>query len=353
MFSELEILDALRQTDFGPIKLEIEQREVATTGTKKVDAFVVLWWGSESKKFVAEVKKARSMRDIRNSVWQLGLHKDQTGRNPLLIVPYLTDAALKYLKEEKVSALDLSGNGIIEVGETWRFYQRGFKNKYRTNLRSKDPYRGKSGLVGRLFLSKPTFTSVGEIKDEIENRGGRLSMSQVSKVLKAMEEDLVIRRSVEEITLIQPQKLLDQLVEGYTKPKSLKTLKANETLNQKLFDKLNNRAKAAGARIVAYDARRYVVAPESRDYLLLYVNTLQADDLADIFQVSPVDRFENIVIQSVNDSPFFFNTDRDNDFNWCSKLETYLRLTNGGKRERESAEQLREEILQGTVKTVD
>jgi len=41
----------------------------------------------------------------------------------------------------------------------------------------------------------------------------------------------------------------------------------------------------------------------------------------------------------------FFDTEEENGFRWCFRLETCLQLMRGGKREQESATRLREEIL--------
>ena len=80
--------------------------------------------------------------------------------------------------------------------------------------------------MGRLLLARRVrYGSVNEIARAIQMLGGGLSLSAVSKVLKGLEEELIIEKSCAGIALLQPEKLLQKLGENYRPPKIFETLK--------------------------------------------------------------------------------------------------------------------------------
>ena len=136
---------------------------------------------------------------------------------PLVIVPYLGPKALERLIAAGVSGLDLCGNGVINVPGQWFVFRTGEKNRFPSSLPIKNIYRGASSIVARVFLLRPNYQSVNEVRDEILKRKGDVSLSTVSKVLKALQEDLIISRN-DEIRLLQPERLLEQLQNSYRRP---------------------------------------------------------------------------------------------------------------------------------------
>jgi hypothetical protein len=245
-----ELPQALLQVDFSPIQIDLQ------TPTDDETADVVLRWGQETESFASAMTSARSLGEVRSAVVQAKRRADARGLYPLVVVPYLSDESLALLQDERVSGLDLSGNGIIEVPGRWRFLQRGYPNRYPRKHRSREPYRGKSALVGRALLARPRYEAVGEVHKEIERRGGTLSLSQVSKVLSALEDDLVIRKTSGEIRLLQPAKLLDALAEDYRRPEPTVAVEAKASLGPAFYADLLARAETQGVRLVGYDPQR-------------------------------------------------------------------------------------------------
>ena len=341
MATDNDFPSALTELDLGPLQVELE----TAAPSRRVDAYLTLRWGDEAERFATEFKQARVLRDLRNAVWQARERATDTGRPPLLVVPYLNDEALDLLQQESMSGLDLSGNGVVELPGRWRFFQRGFPSRYPTQRQSRAPYRGKSALVGRALLARPWYEAVGEVQEEIERRGGTLSLSQVSKVLSALEDDLVIRKTSDEIQLLQPAKLLDALAEDYRRPKPVETVEAKAALGPAFYAALRARAEARGVRLVGYDPQRYVVAPEARERLVVYVEPGAGSDLAAAFELEPAVRFANVVVQAVDEPGVYFDAREADGFRWCAPLEVYVQLMQGGKREQESALQLRADLL--------
>lgn len=337
---QINIVEALARLDLGPLR-------VAEASADDDSAPVLLIeWASSIERFVVEKSWARSPGEVKGAAVNARHLAERTGLTPILIVPYLSDQSLAVVREEGINGIDLSGNGTIEIPERWWFFQKGHPNRYPRKRRSRAPYRGRSALVGRALLVRPRYETVGEIKEEIEKRGGSLSLSQVSKVLSALEDDLVIRKTSEEIRLLQPAKLLDALVEDYRIPEPIRTLEAKVEIGPQLFGRLTDRARGAGVKIAGFEPQRYVVAPESRERLTIYVEPGKGLDLVETFDVTPAARFANLVIQTVEEPGVFFDTLEADGFRWCSPLEVYLQLMQGGKREQEAARQLRESLLE-------
>ncbi|MEX2470913.1 MAG: hypothetical protein WEA34_01945 [Gemmatimonadota bacterium] len=333
--------DTLPKLDLGPLCIELQ--EIEPQGA--ADAYVILRWEGEGVPFVAEVKNARDLRALQHAVVQARRWAEGTGREPLVVVPYLNDDWLAYLREEGVSGLDLSGNGWVEAAGRWSWFQRGFPNRFPAPTRARAPYRGKSAFVGRVLLSRPRFDTISGVRDEIERRQGSLSLGQVSKVLSALEDELVVRKGDDGVRLVQPERLLDALVDGYRRPEVLREISLKAELAPNLLSALMERAADASARIVGYDPARYAIAPEPGERLVVYVEPRAFASVADIRQAEHSLRFANLTIRAVKSPWIFFDAEEADGFNWCSRLETYLQLMQGGKREREIATQLRDEIL--------
>ncbi|TVP55377.1 MAG: hypothetical protein EA351_10880 [Gemmatimonadales bacterium] len=339
--NELAFAEALSELDLGPLRVEIEELEPAGGG----DAFFILAWEGDRVPFVAEFKNARDLRTLQYAVRQARRWAEETKREPLVVVPYLNDDWLGFLRSERMSAIDLSGNAWVQVPGRWSCFQRGFPNRFPDTRPTRAPYRGKSALVGRVLLSRPGFETISEVQEEIERRGGSLSLGQVSKVLSALEKDLVIRKGANGVRLIQPERLLDSLAESYRPPKALKeeTLKAK--LDEKLFTKLLRESKRSGARIAGYQPARYVIAPEPGERLVVYVESRGFSGAVDASGAERSSRFPNLAIRAIKEPWVFFDAQVESGIEWCSPLETYLQLMQGGKREQEIAVGLRDEIL--------
>ena len=122
----------------------------------------------------------------------------------------MSEDALKRLFEAEISGIDLSGNGVVVVPDKLFVYRAGAKNKFLSNAPIKNVFRGTSSLIRGVFFAKPEYENVGEVLEEIKKRGGRTTFSTVSKVLKTLEEELIIGKG-EKIRLLDAKKLLAAL----------------------------------------------------------------------------------------------------------------------------------------------
>ena len=105
--------DVLPKLDLGPLSIEFDEIEPEDSAA---DAYLTLRWNGRGVPFVAEVKNARDLRTLRYTVVQARKWAEETGRQPL-VVPYLNDDWLAFLRSERVSGL------VIEYVEA-RFPER-------------------------------------------------------------------------------------------------------------------------------------------------------------------------------------------------------------------------------------
>jgi hypothetical protein len=344
MLSESEILDRIAQApDFPPLRGFIEEFNPTfflNSGEKSADLVLALEWQNRRRRFVVEFKGQSAPSYLAGAIEQVRAY---TAANPdllpLVIVPYLGPRSLERLIAAGVSGLDLCGNGVINIPGEWFVFRTGEKNRFPSSLPIKNIYRGASSIVARVFLLKTSYQSVNEVRDEILKRKGDVSLSTVSKVLKALQEDLIITRT-NEIRLLQPERLLEQLQNSYRRPST----------KPRLQGKINNfgeflRTAAQVADVnKAFIARRsqtpYVVLPSSNEINSFYVSS-SAPFLKEFEETS---RFPNVEFLETNDPTVYFDR-RGMSPPIISPVEAYLELSNGGKREQEAAEPLRINLL--------
>lgn len=168
-----------------------------------------------------------------------------------------------------------------------------------------------------------------------------MSLSTVSKVLKALEEDLIITREGT-IRLLQPDTLLQKLGENYVPSNinervRLKVPEATETIVQLLLKESKELALPLVATGTS-SVERYAVMQRG-DLLSIYCPRL--DMLLEKLPGSQSDRFPNLELLETEDETVYFDSRQEEDFWWASPVQVYLELMAGDKRDRETAEQVK------------
>ena len=206
----------------------------------------------------------------------------------------------------------------------------------------KNVYQGSSSLVARVFLLKPVYTSVQQIVEEIETRGGFVTQPTVSKALKQLEEDVIIWRDKNEIKLVQPDKLLDRLVANYKRPHVLSELSFKfESDFEQIPNQIFFTVKQAKAKIVlggAVSVNEYATMAREKQYIF-YCNK---DSEAIIKMLGkPIainSRFPNVTLIETEDPTVYFDMRIRNQNSIASPIQVYLELMSGDKREKETAQ---------------
>lgn len=348
MLTQQEILAKFEsQTDlYDPIQIVSVERLSAVGLGYRPDATITLALQNRNVVFSAEIKTRTSPKTIAGSLWRLRNVVDSNGRNFLLVVPYLSQAIVEMLKREEMSGIDLNGNYFIQVSGMLAV-RLDRKNGFPESQPIRNIFAGSSSLVGRLFLvSGRRFNSVNEVFLAIKNLGGSLSLSAVSKVLKGLEDDLIIEKAPDGIRLLQPEKLLQKLGENYRQPRISESVKLripglDGKLDLKEFEGMAD--IFSGSRWVfsgESSARRYAVMADDsipRVYLADYGPLLKYQD----------DRFYNLLAQRTSDLFPFFDMRDEKGVHWASPVQCWLELSRLDKREREMAVGVRQGILGG------
>ncbi len=173
-----------------------------------------------------------------------------------------------------------------------------------------------------------------------------MSLSTVSKALKTLEEDLSVERS-EDISLLQPDKLLGKLCDNYIAPKirdavRLKIPGDGGILSEWIglqAGKLSLPVAATGLSSVS----RYTVMQRAE---MLSVYCPETDALAGRLKGDASSRFPNIELIWTEDEPVYFDARRDGNFRWASPIQVYLELMAGDKRDQETAEAVKSYIIE-------
>ncbi len=259
---------------------------------------------------------------------------------PLVVVPHLRPDALAELMRQRVSGLDLNGNGVLYAPGSWVGYRTGEKNQYPSTAPISSPYRGEQSIVCRALLAKRSFDSQSDMVRALE--AFEIRASTVSKVLSVLAEDLIVRKKPR-IILERPDILLDRLRENYRPPKILSTQRLRLIFTDTA--KATMAANAAAARVwyAMSTPDVYTLAPSGDSTRPIF--TTSAQNLMNGVSYEPDDRFPNIVlIETASRFPFFGRVNVD-EFWRLSPLQEYLALSQQGKREREIAETLRPGLL--------
>ena len=91
----------------------------------------------------------------------------ESGRLPMVIVPFLVEQRIERLEEQGVSGLDLCGNGLIVIPGRLLLRRTRQPNRYPESSPSRFAYRGAISLVPRAFLRGAEYSSVGRVRNEI------------------------------------------------------------------------------------------------------------------------------------------------------------------------------------------
>jgi hypothetical protein len=293
--------------------------------------------------FVIETKSQNTPLAVKTANAQV---KMLTSDNeyPMIMVPYLSPERLEELEREKISGVDLCGNGIVIVPDKLYIRRTGNKNLYPTSRPLVNPYSGRSAMVGRILMSRSRWESLTKLVAAIEKEGAKLSLSQVSKAISAMEEDLIVIKTGNEIKLKDPIRLLDKLGQSWKNPEIYERqgLQISPNLNWQKALSANPELKWAitGESSVI----KYSVFSQSGPVRIAVSNL--PDALKQIEGMPErVPNFADIELIETTEPGFYYMNNIKNNIRWASPIQTWLELQSGDARQRDAAEDLRNQIL--------
>ena len=353
--SEMFRLLAQGRVDTSPLKLlavKCEPVGKVRPKTRKADATIELGWGTKAFRFAVECQAVSTPKEIAAAAETAKRNSNPPRSFPMVVVPYLPESQMRFLQDQQVSGIDLSGNALIMVPDEILVSRTGSPNNFRRAGVIKNVYRKNSSIVPRVFLLNPQYDSITEVMNEIKCRGGSITQATVSKVCNSLDQDLVIERTkgqlprTRSLRLIQPDKLLELLAENYAPPSNQPTPHRQDHLTPDQFcrrlTEWGGKPTAKVALTGSSSAGQYAVMAREP------IQSLYCSNLERLLKrlgpdLEETSRFPNIELLETDEDFVYFDM-RDNLA--ASPVQTYLELMQGDKREQETAEQLRKAILQ-------
>lgn len=355
MPTEREMIEQLRmgKVALPPLSFRLLKVEPQAGINSRFDALVEASWDERIAKFAVECKSLSTPKAFQDGLNRLKTSSLPKDCRPLLFLPFLSEQQLQELERSKINGVDLCGNGVVVVPEMFSVFRSGQKNRFTSSAPIKNIYRKNSSMVARAFLLRSIYETVQDVWAEINRRNllvnrwdkKAMSLSTVSKVLKTLQEDLIISRE-DAIRLLQPDKLLQKLSENYAPPnvKERIRLKVPERIGtiRDLLWKESQALKLPLAAAGISSVGRYAVM-QRMDILFVYCP--RVDTLLERLSGSQSDRFPNLELIETEDETVYFDGRQEENFWWASPVQVYLELMAGDKRDQETAEQVKSYII--------
>jgi hypothetical protein len=346
MLTQRDVLALLEREPLGLRPLTFVRVREEVPSPSWADAIYDVNWNKDQQyRFVASIRSRVTSQALAVAAQQAkSLAFDARGTFPLLVVPYLSPSSLHEVEQLGISAVDLCGNGIIQVPHQWLVVRAGQRNRFGGSDPLRSAYRGVASLVARAFMVQPTFARVSDIRGFIEARGGRITLATVSKALARLEEDLVVARETKGIRLLQPDKLLSKLQASYQPP----TIRARLAVSSKLAElelqrRLRRATEGLGERLaltgMSSASRQAVIAAEP---ITSFYCSGPPDELAKAASIDPYSQrhFADLELLQTDDERVYFDPREADGSLLASPLQTWLELTAGDKRSQEVAKEL-------------
>ncbi len=353
--TENEILEQLLSQEnlYRPLTIDSVEKELLIRKGRQLDAVIEFSIPNAfSFKAVIEFLSTPSPKVILEKCRYLrSFQAESSDMNfvPIVVAPYIGKKQSKILLEEGVSWIDLSGNISVQVPPNLYIERTGKKNKYPDTAPIKKIYQGTSSLVSRALLLKPEgFSSLYEVVDFINQRNGKITIATVSKVLKVLEEDLLVSRNNSIIYVKQPEQLLENLANGYAdyfKRRKNNSYKYDvDSIGNlcALFYEAN--VDYAFCGFYAAKIKGYGIANQINIFLKS-LQDLKKVQRIDSNIVSPDEEYGQVTFIEINNPCVWFNCQGEPFDKIVDDLELYLEMTIDLPRGPKIAKQLKERII--------
>ena len=321
----------------------------------RVDAFIEFSIrNGPSFKAVAEIAPVSTPQNILRRARQLADYfgkAEKTNMVPLVIASYIGAKQAKILADKGISWIDLSGNMLIRVSNRIYIERTGRPNRFPDTAPIKKIFQGTSSLVSRALLLKPEgFSSLYEMVDFINARNAKITLSTISKVVKKLDEELLINRNKSLITVADRGKLLERLAQGYKismDRKAGKTYRYATNKPDAMFFAFNEMLSIDYVACGFYAAQIKGLA--ETDTITIFVRDIRQIQRAAVrnqIRITPDAEFGNLMITETKEPGVWFNADIKPISAIVDDIELYLEMLVDTPRGPKIAEQLKRRILQ-------
>ncbi len=357
-FTERETIQYLKNAPdrYAPLRISSLEQQVSLPAGHRVDA-VIKFSIQDGPSFEAmvEIAPVATPQNILKKALQLADYSSKAGRCdsvPMVIAPYIGKKQARILADKGISWIDLSGNMSIKASNQVYIERTGNKNCFPDTAPIKKIFRGTSSLVSRALLLKPRgFSTLYEIVDFINERNSNITLSTVSKVLKSLDEELLIDKSKSPIYVIEPEKLLERLTQGYLLSVTRKRTKtytyATESSERLFRDMCERNLEYVACGFYAAQIKGLATTNQAA----IFVRDIEEVRKAarnNWLRITPDAEFGNLSIAETNDPGVWFNASlpRHNATAIVDDVELYLEMMVDTPRGPEVAEILKKGILE-------
>jgi hypothetical protein len=355
--------------------LQRDTVDVTLSPRDQADAFLTLRWRGDLPtdfyNFLVEIKSQNTPRIVHQAITQIQAYtrdRNDPDMHPMIVVPYLSEERLAELEQARVSGIDLCGNGIVTIPGRVLVYRTGNENRYPATRPVSNPYQGKSGVVGRIFLSYEYATvldadenrvretgrqtsALSEIWEAILKRGVDISLSQVSKTVSALEEERILGSQGRAIYLLDPDLLLDRLASAWPRPPKertyLKLPGGRSSLSRLIWDEngTDSNKKFKWAITGESSVAHHLAFAQGGPLQVAVSNLRKAKEWLQGEEES-IPNFADVTLLESDEPGYYFDNDVDeNGLRWASVLQTWIELANGDGRQKDAAREILDLII--------
>lgn len=194
--------------------------------TQTFDVKLLLSSGNATVEVYGEIKNACTPKLVQEiAPWLARMKAARPEAAFALICPALSPESQAICAEHQIDFIDLVGNVSIAVPGKFVLQRVGLKPKAALRASSyRDPFAGRASRVLRVLLQRPGEWTLTHIAKELEEESRRsqlgawnfaISLGSISKTLRSLEEQLLVRRRGSPVVLAEPGRLLLRWAEKY------------------------------------------------------------------------------------------------------------------------------------------
>jgi hypothetical protein len=200
-----------------------EQPEVKQGG---FDAKFDLEFGDAKVEVYVEVKSTSTPKQVEQiAPWLSQMKAMKDGAAFALVCPAISPQSQRLCFERNVDFIDLAGNVFINVPGKLLLQRVGMEPRKETSPSFyRNPFSGKSSRILRVLLQNPKPWTLTGITEELaaQSRGSlcpgvsfEVSFALASRVLRSLEEELLVMRRNSSIVVPEPRRLLSRWAQDY------------------------------------------------------------------------------------------------------------------------------------------
>ncbi len=227
--TEREILQTLRDNEpfKGLPNVRVANLVEQPEGTQgRFDAKFDLQFGDTKVEVYVEVKNAFTPKQVEQiAPWLSQMKAIKSGTAFALVCPAISPQSQSLCFERNVDFIDLAGNVFINVPGKLLLQRVGMEPRQETSPSFyRNPFSGKSSRILRVLLQKPRAWTLTEVTEELAKETSRtecagisfeVSFSLASRVLRSLEEELLVMRKNLAILVPEPRRLLARWAQEY------------------------------------------------------------------------------------------------------------------------------------------